>query len=224
MRYGILVVLIAILMTGCSQQITLRPDGAAKNQTVSVKLRSGASVTGEVESRDAESLVIKDRAGQTWRAQMTAITKITGPKPVFDGAGNIISEKEIRDHKYTKNALLFSLSGGVLSLGTSFFLSSMLSRASADHNRDTILYSGSAGGTIAGVFLFSHMGAKKDRQQAIQKVRQERSLEKGETNLNDIVSKKAQVQSEMETLRKERAAQDEEIKKLEKKIQEKQNK
>jgi len=111
-----------------------------------------------------------------------------------------------------------------LSMGTSFFLSSMLARASTDDQRDVIIQSGTAAGTAIGAFLFYRMGATKDRQIAVDKIRKERSLKKGEMDLDNTIKKRTEIQSELEKIRQERARQDEEIKKLQKQINDKQKK
>jgi hypothetical protein len=224
MRHGWLVVWPLVVMTGCSHQMAFRPEQVAKNQTVKVRLLSGESVAGEIISKSTDALVIQDRDGQNWQAKISAIASLTGPEPVFDGAGGVISEKEIRSHKNNKNRLLFTLSGGVLSAGTSFFLSSMLSRAAADKNRDAIITGGTVGGTMVGAWLFSRIGAHKDRQLAIQEVRLERSEVKSEADLDGTRTNKTRVKSELEQLRQERSKQDQEIKKLQQQIQEKQKK
>ncbi len=224
MRYGLLFVLFAVVMAGCSHQMAFRPEQVAKNQTVKVRLHSGESVAGQVVAKSTDALVIQDRDGQRWQAKNSAIASVTGPEPVFDGAGGIISEQDIRSHKTNKNRLLFTISGGMLSAGTSFFLSSMMSRAAADKNRDAIITGGTVGGTMVGAWLFSRIGAGKDRQAAILEIRRERSEMKSESDLDDTRASKVRAQSELEKLREERSRQDQEIKKLQKQIQEKQKK
>ncbi len=224
MKYVSLFVAVLCLTAGCSRRLAFRADDVLIDQTVSVRLTSGQSVTGEIVSKEAEALVIKDRDGRSWKAQASAIQEISGPSPVLDAAGMVIPEREIQAHKNGKNALLFSVSGGILSLGTSFFLSSMASRALGDDDRDAVLYGGTAVGTAAGVLLFSHIGAKKDRQQAIQQIRRERAVTQGQRDLNGEVKKREHVQTELEKLRQERADQDAEIKRLQQKIQDKKKK
>lgn len=224
MKYVSLFVAVLCLTAGCSRQLAFRANEVLIDQTVSVRLTSGQSVTGEIVSKEAGALVIKDRDGQSWKAQTNAIQEINGPPPVLDAAGAVIPEREIQSHKNGRNALLFSVSGGILSLGTSFFLSSMASRALGDDDRDAVLYGGTATGTAAGVLLFSRIGSKKDRQQAIQQIRRERAVTQGQRDLNGEVKKRAHVQTELEKLRQERADQDAEIKRLQQKIQDKKNK
>ncbi len=224
MKYVSLFVAVLCLTVGCSRRLAFRADEVLIDQTVSVRLTSGQSVTGEIVSKEAGALVIKDRDGQSWKAQANAIQEISGPPPVLDAAGAVISEREIQAHKNGKNALLFSVSGGILSLGTSFFLSSMASRALGDDDRDAVLYGGTATGTAVGVLLFSRIGAKKDRQQAIQQIRRERAVTQGRRDLNGEVKKREHVQTELERMRQERADQDAEIKRLQQKIQDKKKK
>jgi len=224
MKYVSLFAAVLYLTAGCSRQLAFRADEVLIDQTVSVRLTSGQSVTGEVVAKEPGALVIKDRDGQSWEAQTNAIEKISGPPSVLDAAGAVIPEREIQAHKNGKNALLFSISGGILSLGTSFFLSRMVSRALGDEDRDAVLYSGTATGAAAGALLFSRLGANKDRQQAIQQIRRERAVAQGQRDLNGEVKKRQHVQTELEKLRQERADQDAEIKRLQQKIQDKQKK
>ena len=142
---------------------------------------------------------------------------------MYDSAGDIISEREIQQHTTGKNRLLFCLSGGILSLGTGFFLSSMASRALEDENRDAVIYGGVAGGTLIGAFIFYHFGDQKDRQAAIGEL-QLQSSAKDSHEVSRSVMEREQVQSELEKLRQQQSRQNEEIKRLQKQIEEKKNK
>ncbi len=218
------VALVAVALSGCSSRIALKPEQLTPQQTVYVKLQSGQSVSGDIESVDSENLVIRDQRGQAWQARRSQITELSGPEPIRDSDGRIISEKEIRQYKTSYNARLFTISGGLLSLGSSFFLSSMLSRAAGEENRDAIILGGTALGTTAGTWLFYRMGARKDRTVAIREIKYNRSLEKGAGDVTNQDKEKSKIDAELERIRRERAQQDAEIEQLKSKIKENQKK
>jgi hypothetical protein len=211
-------------LSGCSSQVALKPEKLVRQQTVSIKLQSGQSVTGEVEAVDADGVVVIDQKGQAWRARRNQIADLKGPLPVFDGDNRIISEKEISQYKTNHNAVLFTISGGLLSMGTSFFLSSMLSRVAGDEQRDAIILGGTAAGTAAGAILFHRMGARKDRDTAIREIKYNRALEKGAGDVTKPQDQKIKIDSELDQIRRERAKQDAEIERLKSKIKENQKK
>jgi hypothetical protein len=224
MRMTKWVVLVAAGLSGCSSQVGLKPEKLTRQQTVLLTLQSGQSVTGEVESVDAEGVVVIDRKGQAWRARLSQIADLKGPVPVFDSEGRIISEKEISQYETNHNAVLFTISGGLLSMGTSFFISSMLSRVADAEQHNAIVIGGTALGTAAGTILFHGMGARKDRDTAIREIRYNRALEKGAGDVGKEQDKKSKVDTELDQIRRERAQQDAEIERIKSKIKENKNK
>lgn len=208
---------------GCSSQMKLKVEDLVPQQQVTIAMANGQKVSGAVVRVDQESVVLKDENGKSWRAKKDRILSVKGPEPVLDLKGNLISEEEIARNKTNKNFWLFTISGGVLSLGTSFFVSSMISRASDDGNRNAITYGGTAAGTAIGTLLFSRAGAHRDREFAIQKI----TLERIGQQVKDEVAeskRKAEIQKEIERIKQERAAQQAEIEALRKKIEEKRKK
>jgi hypothetical protein len=211
-------------LSGCSSQVALKPEKLVRQQTVSIKLQSGQSVRGEVEAVDSDGVVVIDQKGQAWRARRAQIADLKGPVPVFDSDGRIISEKEISRYKTNHNAVMFTISGGLLSMGTSFFLSSMLSRVAGEDQHDAIVLGGTALGTTVGAILFHRMGVRKDRDAAIREIKYNRALEKGAAGVGTPPDQKTGVDSELEKIRRERAQQDAEIERLKSKIKENQKK
>ena len=204
-----------IFLGGCSSQIQLSVDELVQNQEVSMDLKSGEKVHGTISKIQDNSIIINDNKGQTWRAKKDQIAKVEGPEPVFDQFGQIISEEEIASKQKNKNLWMFTLSGGALSLGTSFFLSSMISR-SDDDNRDPIIYTGTAVGTLLGGWMFSRIGHNKDRRVAISEIDTKRAAAAEH-------DKREKIQSEIDKLQKERETQEAELKSLRKKASEKNN-
>jgi len=190
-----------LLFSGCSQQSSLRRSELREGQTVELTLNNGKSVQGDIAKIEDDALVIKDDDDQAWRAKNEAIAAIHGSEPVLDLKGNVIPESEIQARKGSKNTLLFSLSGAGLSLGASFFLSSMISRAD-EENRDPIIFGGTAAGTAVGTYLFYRMGKRKDREQAIEEVRLSRGG-LGESLIEEERQRKEELEKEIERLKKQ---------------------
>lgn len=165
---------LATVVSNCSSNKVLKRDNLKEGQTLTLRLSTGEQVKGVLLKSTEAHFIIQDNEGQAWKAPRERVVAVTGPEPVLDRSGKVISEQHIKKESNHKNALLFTISGGVLSLGTGFFLSSMISRAMGDENRDAVIYGGTAAGTALGAFLFSRIGARKDRNQAIERIRQER--------------------------------------------------
>ena len=66
----------------------------------------------------------------------------------------------------------FGIGGGLLSLGASFFVGSMMAQEAEEGG--TILAAVTGAGTILGTSLFIHAGKKQDRKEAIQRIQKER--------------------------------------------------
>jgi len=210
-----------IIFSGCSNHVQFKVDQVVPQQEVSVLMSNGKEVSGIVQAVEKNALVVTDENGHSWRAQKSHIERIQGPKPALDLDGKIISEKEIAQRKTHKNFWLYTISGGVLSMGTSFFLSSMASRSADTESRDPIIYGGTGAGTVVGTFLFARAGANRDRNVAIQKIALERANNKFQDSAT-IAKKKEKIEKEIQELKRLRAAQDAEIQALRQKIKEKQ--
>ena len=215
----ILVVFLTILMVGCSNQVLLRMDRLQEKQTVEITLNTGERVSGEIAKIDEKTITIVDAQNRAWRAKKSDIHRIVGPRPALDLSGHVISEREIAKRMQKKNRLLYALSGGALSLGASFFVSSLISRGVDGNAQDAVIYGGTAGGTVLGGFLFYRLGAQKDCQEAINELR----IRGGDTleDLQKQRERRKRIQKELEEARKERERQQREIEELKKKIKEK---
>jgi len=219
----IIFALSVFVFAGCSSnQSLLRINKIQDKQTVTMTLNSGKIVSGEVAKVDNSSITVVDKFNKPVRVRKTNIHLIRGPKAVLDLAGKVISEREIAKQKKDKKKYVFAASGGLLSLGVSFFASSMLSRGLEGDSRDSIIYGGTAAGTLAGTFIFYKMGAQKDRHDAINTIRIKNS-----NTLRDLRKEQKhqkELNKELERLRKDRERQNKEMELLKKKIEEKKKK
>ena len=191
-----------VLLAGCGHQVNLQADRLSPEQQVTIKMDNGSTVRGVVSRIEAESIVITDANSRSWRAPISAIRTITGPKPVYDGSGALIGERDIQAVQGSQSAVTFALSGGLLSVGTSFFLSSMASRAADEESRDPIIISGTAAGGLLGGYLFYRLGARKDRARAIELIREQRQG-RYDSKILEERRRTEEIQKEIESLKKQ---------------------
>ncbi|MBN2416295.1 hypothetical protein JXO52_10660 [bacterium] len=204
-------VLLIVVLTavGCSRYVVVSYDQVEKTNSVEIALNSGARISGAVFKKEPHqlSLLTDDRR----RALVTKdnIMSIKRLPPVYDSFGNGISELEIAEYKTNRNAVIYGIGGGALSLGTSFFLGSMLA---ADSSRDggAILAGSMAGLGIPGTVLFVRAGMAKDRKDAIEKINDKRISAKleetggGDPAQSDKMMELQKEKERQEALRKER--------------------
>ena len=190
-----------IMATGCSNRILLEQSALQKDQTVVISLSTGNSVSGTIASMNDKSIVVVDERQKAWRVQREYIKSIHGPEPVFDRNNRLISEKEIELVERNKNRWRFTVSGAIISLGTCFFASNMLSRTTDEEGREPIIYGGTAAGTALGTWFFYRLGAKKDRRQAIDLIRQERADRELAEEILKEQEKREQVEKQIESLK-----------------------
>lgn len=219
---SLLIICCILIILSCSSQLYLKPETLQEQQTVTIYLKNGNKVQGEILKIDQDAFIIVDRVGQAWRAPLSRIDYTKGPFPVRDANGAIISEREISARKSDNNLWIFAFSGALLSMGTSFFISSMIARATDEENnkRENIIYGGTAAGTAAGALIFSQIGKRKDRHQAIEMIRKERAFDPGMT-IEEDKKRKEQILEEIEALKRERNFQEQEIEKLKTQIKDK---
>jgi len=206
-------------LVGCAHWTPVKLEEVRPKETVQLSMRSGAKVTGEVVITDASHLVLQEAAGRTYRIRAEDISSIKKKPGAYDGAGMPISEREIAASKGHRQLFLYTLGGTALSFGMSFYLGSMGQRALQEDQTDkTVTIATTAVGTTLGTIYFALKGDKKDRQHAIQQITEERHRA-SEEELKAEKAKKAQIEAELERLRREQQAQEREIETLRKQIE-----
>lgn len=201
----------------CSHRVFIEPESLKKNQVMQIELQNGDKIDGLVIGLGGESVAIQNEKGVEQRIQMSEIKSVKGPEPVLDAYGQIITETEIKSVKQNKNLKSYSISGGLISLGLSFFTSAMISRQQDEDKRDAVIYGGTAAGTVVGTSIFAILGARKDRQDAINNLILSRQGVRPEEEWKGIRNE-LEVREEIEKLKEEHDRQQEEIKKLQQQI------
>ncbi|MFQ5824031.1 MAG: hypothetical protein ACE5JB_08255 [bacterium] len=137
--------------------------------------------------------------------------------PVYDEARRPITEHEIQQHQSNKNFVLYTLGGGAVSFGVSFFLGTLIERSVNDSNDDLALWSTTGAGTLIGTILFAKHGKNRDRNQAIEIIKEERRKEAAK-ELTNKKRKRQKLEEDLKALEKIRQQQEVEKKRLLEKI------
>ena len=116
-----------------------------------------------------------------------------------------------------KRVWRYAISGGIISLGVSYFASSMASRNLDEDKRDTVIYGGTAAGTVLGTLIFAKIGANKDRKRL-----QPAPTPKPQPSETDKTL--MQLQQEIEAQKKAREKQDAELEALKKQVEDEKKK
>jgi hypothetical protein len=143
--------------------------------------------------------------------------------PAYDEAGELITEREIAANQTNKNFTFYTLAGGALSFGVSFFAGTLVTRALDKPQNSPELWATVGAGTIVGTTLFATHGKKRDRSQAIEAVREERK-ERAVQHLTSEKAKQEQVAKQIRDLEELRAKQEAEKAKLAEELKKKKDK
>ncbi len=129
-----------------------------------------------------------------------------------DDAGKPISEQEVSAKKSNKNFLLFTIGGGALSFGASFFIGSLIDRG-ADSANQSALWITTGIGTAAGLLYFAHQGKVRDFNYAIEEIKAER-IKSVASELDKERQRRAMIEKQKRELIEARKRQEAERRKL----------
>ncbi len=170
-----LVIILAALalFSGCSRYMRVGYENIEETNSVEITLNSGGKVYGSIIKSEPYQLTLLNREGRKAMIAKDNIRTIKRLPPVYDDFGRGISEEEIAGHKSNKNAVIYGVGGGSLSLVASFFAGSMLAGENSDNGGTVLAATVGVGGGL-GTLLFVRAGMAKDRKDAVEEIRQER--------------------------------------------------
>jgi hypothetical protein len=142
--------------------------------------------------------------------------------PVYDEANNPITEREIRYYQNNNNFVLYTLGGGALSFGASFFIGTLVDRA-MDNSDNVALWATTGAGTLIGTLVFANQGKKRDRNQAIEYIKDKRKRKAAE-KLTQERARQQKIEEEISALEKLKQQQEAERKKLLEEVKKKKGK
>ncbi len=195
-------------LMGCAKRIPVTYDQVKQTNYVEITLLSGNKVEGTVVRSEPHQITIVPKGQRQMVISKTTIRSIKRKPPVMDDFGNGISEDEIESARTNKNTLIYGIGGGALSLGFSFFAGSLATQDSSGNG--SILGATTLIGGGLGTYLFIRAGKAKDRQEAIDAIRDERrSIElkriENEADTTDDMERLIEEEKQrQEELRKER--------------------
>ena len=205
-RFTVILVLCGLGFGGCSKQVMVNYPQVEKNNWVTVTLISGQKITGNVMSAEPYMLMIQDKTGRQRSVEPSQVNKISRIPSYYDDFGNAISENEISDVKTNRNAAIFGFGGGLLSIGTSFFVGSLIAQNMDDGG--SVLLGTTAAGGILGTLFFIKAGKQQDRKEAALKIRNQRKstqIDRSQKQSLDQIRKEVDDEKKkQEDLRKQR--------------------
>ncbi|NQT25266.1 hypothetical protein HQ585_07920 [candidate division KSB1 bacterium] len=177
--------------------------------TVEVQLKSGAKIQGTVVEAEPHQLILQKGTQNSRTIAKTDISTIKRTTPVRDQFGNGISEEEIDKIKTSKNTVTYGIGGGLLSLGASFFVGSMISNSMTESSGTVLVATTALGGGL-GTVLFVKAGKNKDRSDAIETICEDRQMSvqvnktPASNNSDDLQQILTEEKERQEKLREER--------------------
>jgi hypothetical protein len=141
--------------------------------------------------------------------------------PMVDEAGKPVTKAEIERQRSNKNFWLFTIGGGALSFGASFFAGALIDRNAGgdDHNALWIV---TGIGTVVGTALFAHNGRVRDFNLAVEEVKESRKEGAGQQIVEEQ-KRQQELASEKKRLESERKKQEAERERLMQEIRKKQS-
>ena len=197
-----------LLLIGCgTQRIMVNYDQLEKTNAAEVTLTSGNKLTGTVVKAEPHQITMLMKDRKLRQVPKSSIRSVSIKPPIRDDLGRGIAEEEIASVKTNKNAVVYGIGGGALSMGAGFFVGSMIGKNS--DSGGSILAATTLGGGGLGTWLFVRAGKAKDWREAIAKIREKRILseqkkEEPQTNSNALRKQLEDEKRKQEELRKER--------------------
>lgn len=194
---GILIIGFSICMS-CAKRSLVPFEQLEKTNYVFLKLNNGEKVRGTSVKVEPHQVTVLQNNGSQKVVPKAAIRSVLRKPPVYDDYDRGISEEEIHAVKKGKNRLIYTLGGGALSFGVSFFIGSAIQGSGT-----TLALTTGLGGSLGTLFFLSS-GNVKDRHVAIEKIRKKRrSVELNKNDKNTQPSDDLQKQLEAEKKKEE---------------------
>ena len=218
-RAILLMILTVWFTTGCVKRIPLPDEKLEKGSRVWVTTIDRRELDGDVIIRKPDRFVIRTAKGQVDTILFADVARVLARPQEYDEAGRLIPEHDIDSVKANTNLFLYTLGGGALSFGASFYLGNFLKRH-VNTGKQLALWGITGGGTALGVLAFANAGARRDRLLAIEKIKDYRKT-LAEKQIEEQKDRKARLEEELKRLKEEQKRQLEELERLKKLLEEK---
>jgi len=221
---AVYMIVTGLVISGCAKKIPVAYDNMEVGSYAYVVLTSGETIKGEIKSIDEDRLIISPWENhQGIKINRQDIINIKQKPGVYDEGHKIIPESEIKRNVLSTNKWLFTLGGGALSFGISFFLTANILHHSSENAEGTALWAPTAGATLLGSVFFGIQGHKLDRKGAVEYIKEQRKVAAIQ-EMNSAKKKRQQVEKQIEEVKADREKQNKEINDILKQINRKKKK
>jgi hypothetical protein len=162
--------LFATLQIYCSGSRTINPEKPELGESVQIQLKDGKELEGVLIAKEDSLLKYVDAS--THSLESVLIRKISSLQystREYDLEGNVITEQQIKDAKGAGKTVGYSFAGVALGAAAGFGVGVLI----ASQSDVPIGYSMAALG-VAGGITMGMIGSRNDREDAIEKIRQDR--------------------------------------------------
>jgi hypothetical protein len=217
-----IVVIFLFLFSGCAKRIPLNYNNLESGTYVYISLSSGESIRGEIEKIEDKEIVVRpwDDMARTRKLVRSEIMEISKKPAIYDEGKKVIPESEIKKYQKNLNKWLFTIGGGALSFGVTFFLAANILHETDDGAQGTALWVPTGLGTVIGGTIFRFQGGRLDRHNAIEQIKEERKVA-AIKEMNSTKKKRSVVEKELKDVKDDREKQNQEINDLLKQINQK---
>jgi len=218
LKKAVLLILV-VGLAGCAKRVPLPVEKVEAGSRIWVRTTDGRAVAGDVLQRQPDRFILKTKDGRVDTLLVADVGIIKARPQEYDEAGRLIPEAQIDSVKTNRNLVLYTIGGGALSFGTSFYLGNFLKRH-VSSGQDAVMWGTTGLGTAVGIAAFMNAGAKRDRLMAVEKIKDYRK-KLAEQKLRQEESRKEQLKKELERLKKEKAEKEKELQRLKKALEQK---
>ena len=203
---GLLVISLLNLIVGCGGS-ALRVDKPPIGESVIINLVDGSQRHGIILKKNGDRILYMDaEQGKPLDLETGKIASIVKSDKVYDMEGNVISEAQISEAESMSKTLVYGLGGLVLGAAVGFGAAAI---ANAQDANIAPIWPMAGLGVIGAVY-FGMKGAKNDREDAVDDIRESR-YEESQIRL------KKQLEVEKQKLLEEKKKQEELKKEIKKK-------
>jgi small nuclear ribonucleoprotein (snRNP)-like protein len=160
----------ATLHVCCSGSRLINKENPKLGESVQIQLKDGKELEGVIIATENSLLKYVDTASHRLETlEITEISTLQRSLQIYDLEGNVITEKQISEVKGSGKTIGYGFAGVVLGAAVGFGVGVLIASQSDVPIGYSMGLFGVAGGITMGL-----MGNKNDREDAIEKVRQER--------------------------------------------------
>ncbi|MBN2093207.1 hypothetical protein JW964_26525 [candidate division KSB1 bacterium] len=220
-----IIIISMFFLSGCVKKIPVSYNSLESGTYVYIALSSGESIKGEIEKIEDNTMVVRlcDDMTRTRKIVRSEIMEIRKRPTVYDEGKKVIPESSIKKYQKNINKWLFTIGGGALSFGITFFVTANILHETEDGAQGAPLWVPTGLGTLIGGTVFRFQGSRLDRHNAIEQIKEERKVA-AIKEMNSTKKKRAELEKELKGVKGDREKQNQEINDLLKQINKKNKK